>query len=254
MPDLKTVFNASCSNCGLQKICFPTGLMRSEISRLDTIVERKPPLRKGDYLFRAGQDFSAFFAIRAGVVKVYSLSDSGDEQIHGFYLPGDVLGLDALSTQTHAYNAIALDTSSVCSIPFNKLETLSSQIPALNHQVFCLMSKGVNEGREHSDILSKRNADQRVAHFIWCIAKRFMNRGYTYTEFRFGVLHRDVALFLGLTPETVSRILAKLAQDQVVIWKRKEVRIVDEKKLKHLAGLTHASLAKAGCDPCFKSG
>ena len=252
MADLKTAFNAGCLNCGLQKICFPTGLVRNDITRLDSIVERKTPFRKGDHVFRAGQAFHSLFAVRAGVIKIYALSDLGEEQILGFYLPGDVIGLDALTHKMHVYNAIALDTTSVCAIPFDQLEVLSLQIPALNHQMFCLMSKGVNEGRLHSEILSKRNADQRVAHFIWSIAQRFMNRGYAYTEFRLGVLHRDVAAFLGLTPETVSRILAKFAQDDLVHWKRKEVKIVDVDRLRALAG--ERSVATEVTDCRVKSG
>lgn len=236
MGELKTAFNAGCPNCGLQKICFPTGLMRSDVTRLDSIVERKSPLHKGDHLFRCGTPFESLFAVRAGVIKIYSLNDQGEEQILGFYLPGDVIGLDALSTKVHQCNAVALDTTSVCALPFDQLEHLSMQIPALNHQVFCLMSRGVNEGHVHSEILSKRNADQRVAHFIWHLSQRFLNRGYLHTEFRFSVLHRDVALFLGLTPETVSRILAKLAKLDIVYWKRKEIKIIDIVALRKLAG------------------
>ncbi|WP_029935454.1 fumarate/nitrate reduction transcriptional regulator Fnr [Thiomicrospira pelophila] len=236
MGELKNAFNIGCPNCGLQKICFPTGLMRADITRLDSIVERKSPLHKGDHLYRFGESFDSVFAIKAGVVKVYNLTNQGDEQILGFYLPGDVIGLDALSTKHYQCNAVALDTTSVCAIPFDQLETLSMQIPALNHQLFCLMSKGVNDGRVHSEILSKRNADQRVAHFIWNLSHRFMNRGYLHTEFRFNVLQRDVAMYLGLTPETVSRILARLAKDKVVHWKRKEVKIFDLERLRELAG------------------
>ncbi|MBE0494318.1 MAG: fumarate/nitrate reduction transcriptional regulator Fnr [Thiomicrospira sp.] len=236
MGELKNAFNIGCPNCGLQKICFPTGLMRADITRLDSIVERKTPLQKGDHLYRFGEIFDSVFAIKAGVVKVYTLTNQGDEQILGFYLPGDVIGLDALSTKQYQCNAVALDTTSVCAIPFDQLETLSMQIPALNHQLFCLMSKGVNDGRVHSEILSKRNADQRVAHFIWSLSQRFMNRGYLHTEFRFNVLQRDVAMYLGLTPETVSRILARLAKDKVVYWKRKEIQISDLDKLRDMAG------------------
>lgn len=235
MADIKGVFNASCSNCGLHKICFPTGLGQADVSRLDSIVDRRPPLHKGDHLFRAGELFSSLYAVKAGVIKVYMLNDQGEEQILGFYLPGDVLGVDALSTKTHQYNAVSLDTSSVCSIPFDQLESLSLQIPALNHQVYCLMSKSVIDGRLHSEILSKRNADQRLAHFIWNLSQRYLSRGYVHTDFRFGVLHRDVATFLGLTPETVSRILAKFAQEEIVYWKRKEIKIIDMERLRQLA-------------------
>lgn len=235
MIDSKAVFNASCSNCGLHKICFPTGLEQADVNRLDSIVDRSPPLHKGDHLFRSGEFFTSLYAVKAGVIKLYSLNDQGDEQVLGFYLPGDVLGVDALSTKMHHYNAVSLDTSSVCAIPFDQLEDLSIQIPALNHQMFCLMSKNVNESRLHSEILSKRNADQRVAYFIWDLSERYLSRGYVHTDFRFSVLHRDVAVFLGLTPETVSRILAKLLKEGIVYWKRKEVKILDMNRLRILA-------------------
>ncbi|WP_127470420.1 fumarate/nitrate reduction transcriptional regulator Fnr [Thiomicrorhabdus aquaedulcis] len=242
MNEIKSAFNVGCLNCGLQKICFPTGLQKSEIDRLDEIVERKSPLKKGQHLFSTGDVFSSLFAIRAGVVKVYSYSDVGEEVIHGFYLPGDVIGVEAVATKTHHLNAIALDATSVCALPFDELSELSLQIPHLNQQMFTIMSKEVNEGRIHAEMLTKRNADQRVAQFIWDMAERYRNRGYFHKEFRLGILHRDVAVYLGLTPETVSRILAKLHQDQIATWKKKEVVIHNESKLRALAGLLHCDL------------
>lgn len=236
MVDVKSAFNASCQNCGLQKVCFPTGLYKSDVDRLNNIVERKSPLKKNQHLFEIGDKFGALYAIRAGVVKLYSFSDTGEEIIHGFYLPGDVLGIDALATTQHQFNAIAIDSASVCSFPFEALADLSIQIPSLNKQIMMVMSKEVNEGRLHSELLIKRNADQRVAQFIWNMAERYRNRGYAYDEFRLSVLHRDVALYLGLTPETVSRILAKFHSDHIVTWKRKEVKIHNEEALRVLAG------------------
>lgn len=237
MTEMKTAFNASCLNCGLQKICFPTGLSKGEMDELDDIVQRKAPLQKNQELFSAGEPFTSLYAIRAGVIKVFSFSDSGEEIIHGFYLPGDVVGIDALSSQTHLFNAVALDATSVCTLPFEELSDLSMKIPHLNTQVLSIMSKEVVEGRLHSELLTKKNADQRIAQFIWSMAERYKNRGYHYLEFRLSILHRDVATYLGLTPETVSRILAKLHQEGVVTWKKKEVNIHNEAKLKSLAGV-----------------
>lgn len=236
MSEIKSAFNASCQNCGLQKVCFPTGLVKSDIDRLDHIVDRKAPLKKNQHLFQSGDKFASLFAIRAGVIKLYSFSDTGEEVIHGFYLPGDVLGVDALNTRFHSLSAIAIDTVSVCALPFDELSDLSLKIPSLNHQIMNVMSKEVNEGRSHSEMLIKRNADQRVAQFIWNMAERYRNRGYIYDEFRLSILHRDVALYLGLTPETVSRILAKFHAENIVTWKKKEVRIHNEHALCTLAG------------------
>lgn len=238
MSECKTGFCANCQSCGLQKVCFSTGLEKADVDRLDSIVERKAPLKKNQHLFMVGDKFTALYAVRAGVIKLYSFSGVGEEIIHGFYLPGDVLGIDALESKMHVLNAIAIDTVSVCNLPFAQLYELASEIPSLNLQVFTAMSKEVNESRLHSELLSKRNADQRVAQFIWHMAERYESRGYASDEFRLSILHRDVALYLGLTPETVSRILAKLHTDNIVTWKKKEVIIHDKKALQSLAGLT----------------
>lgn len=237
MTEMKTGFSASCLNCGLQKICFPTGLDREEMNQLDDIVQRKAPLQKNQVLFSSGDAFSSLYAVRAGVIKVFSFSDNGDEIIHGFYLPGDVVGIDALSSKKHLFNATALDATSICTLPFDELSALSLKIPHLNIQVLNIMSKEVVEGRLYSQLLTKKNASQRIAQFIWSMADRYRCRGYHYLEFRLSILHRDVAIYLGLTPETVSRILAKLHSEKVVTWKKKEVTIHDETALKKLAGL-----------------
>lgn len=228
-------YNASCSNCGLQKICFPTGLTKDDTEKLDSIVDRGPVLRKGDYLFKSGSSFSSLYAIKAGAIKVYTTNSSGAEHIYGFFLPGDVLGVEALSTGTHNCSAVAIDTCSVCEIPYNQLGSLSLQIPALNQQVYCLMSKATNDSRLHSEILSKKSAEQKVAAFIEAIATKFHTRGYLYSEFSFGALHRDVAKYLGLTPETLSRVLSKFAREEVVEWRGKEIRIFNEQALEQLS-------------------
>lgn len=237
MAEVKSAFNVNCNNCGLQKICFPTGLSRTEVDRLDNIVERKLPLKKNQHLFESGDAFTSLYAIRAGVIKLYSFTDTGEEVIHGFYLPGDVLGIDAVATKRHQMNAIALDTTSICNLPYKDLVNLSSEIPFLNQQVLTVMSKEVNDGRMHSELLIKRNADQRVAQFVWNMAERFKNRGYSSQEFRLSILHRDVAIYLGLTPETVSRILARFNTDEIVTWKKKEVFIHNTKALMEIAGI-----------------
>jgi CRP/FNR family transcriptional regulator len=238
MSEHKTGFSASCQNCGLQKVCFSTGLTKEGIDRLDGIVDRKAPLKKNQHLFMAGDKFTALYVVRAGVIKLYSFSGVGDEIIHGFYLPGDVIGIDALQSEVHAFNAIAIDTVSVCNFPYSQLCNLAMQVPNLNHKLFSAMSKEVNESRLHSELLTKQNADLRVAKFIWHMVERHAGRGYASDEFRLGILHRDVALYLGLTPETVSRILAKLHTDNVVTWKKKELTIHNKGMLQSLAGFS----------------
>lgn len=238
MNNMKSAFNASCLNCGLQKICFPTGLQKTDIDLLDGIVERKSPYKKNQHLFQAGEKFNSIYAIRAGALKLYSYSDTGEEIVHGFSLPGEVVGFDGLLDGEYQFNAVALDTTSVCNLPYDDLSDLAMQIPNLNKQIMTVMGTKMKEGRLHTELLIKRNADQRVAQFIWNMAERHQQRGYAHDQFRLPILHRDVALYLGLTPETVSRILAKFNSDEILSWKKKEVVIFNQEELKKVAGIS----------------
>lgn len=246
MSEIKSAFNASCLNCGLQKICFPTGLKKNEITRLDRIVERKSPLVKNQHLYNIGETFTTIYAIRSGVIKLYTYSAEGEELIHGFYFPGDVIGFDGMVDGRYAYNAIALQSTSVCNLPYSQLSLLSIEIPSLNQQVLTVMSQEMLKGRMHSELLIRKNADTRVARFIWNMAERHRNKGYMYEEFYLNILHKDVALYLGLTPETVSRILSKLSADNIVSWKKKTLVIHDWIKLKQVSGM----LESGSCSEC----
>lgn len=236
MTDKRSSYSASCSKCAMQSICFANGLYETDMSLLDHLVERKPTVNKGDFLFSPGLNFQSFFAIRAGIVKVYSINADHSEVIHGFYLPGDIVGMDAVAFDKHQFFAVALDTTSVCAIPYNQLSSLATQIPNLNHQVFTLMSNEIVSGRLLTTLLKQKTAEQRLADFILSMSEKYKSRGYEYTQFRLNILHRDVANYLNLTPETVSRILAKFQKENLMTWKKKEVHIHDERALYSLAG------------------
>ncbi len=229
-------FSSSCANCGLQKLCFANGLSENDLVALDNLVDRKQSLIKGDYLYKTGDKLTSFFAIKAGTIKVYSLDDDKNEDIHGFYLPGDILGLDALAFSKHPFSAVALDVSNVCEIPFEKLTVLAGKIPNLNNQLLNLMSQEIVNSRRHSSVLTQKTAEQKVAYFILSKALKFKARGYLYTQFRLNILHKDVASYLSLTPETVSRILTKFNKVKIVSWQKKEIYIYDEVRLREIAG------------------
>jgi CRP/FNR family transcriptional regulator len=229
------LFNANCNECGLKKLCFPLGLEKSEVLRLDALVKRKPALQKGDVLFRAGQPFQAVYAVKAGGFKVFTQHSSGEDKLIGFYLPGDILGVDALSTDEHISTAVAIDTSTVCEIPFKDLERLSLQLPTLNRQLLSIMSKELSDERMHAELLSRKSAEERMALFILWLSQRQAKRGFNDESFRLGLLHRDVALYLGLTPETVSRVLAKFSDEGLVEWRQKQLTIRHRSRLDALA-------------------
>ena len=128
----------SCNNCRLSGICLPLALESDEIVRLDNIVQRGRPLQKSHYLFREGDVFTSVYAVRSGAVKTYSITDAGDEQVTGFYFPGEVVGLDGIGQNRYASSAVALEVSAICEIPFAQIEDLSGQLPNLQRHFFKL--------------------------------------------------------------------------------------------------------------------
>lgn len=236
MGNIAIHYTASCTNCGLQKICFANGLHNTDLSQLDELVNRKPSLHKGEYLFKAGEKFSSLFAVRAGAIKLFSYDHNNLEVIHGFYLPGDIVGMDSIAYQDYQFYAVALDVTTVCEIPYGQLSELAEQVPNLYTQIFNLMSQEIVGTRMYTSLLTQKTAEQRLAYFIWSMSLKYKSRGYVHTKFRLNILHRDVASYLNLTPETVSRILAKFNKLNVLSWKKKEISILDEERLKEFAG------------------
>lgn len=222
-----SLFSANCNDCGLKKLCFPLGLEKSEILRLDALVKRRPSLQKGDVLFHSGQEFKALYAVKSGGFKVFAHHPSGNDKLIGFYLPGDILGVDAISANQHVTTAVATDTASICEIPFKALESLSLQLPTLNRQLLSIMSKELNDERMHAELLSRKGAEERMALFIVWLSQRQAQRGFNDESFRLGLLQRDVALYLGLTPETVSRVMARFAEDGLAEWRQKQLTLLN---------------------------
>lgn len=206
----------SCSECGLQKICFPKNMIHTDVIQLEKIVDSQPVLDKGSVLFSKGDTFSSLYAVKSGVIKVFSADEKGGETIHEFYMPGDVVGLEAVSSKVYACNAVAIDSSSVCEIKIAQIEKLSSFVPSLNNHMLELMGQEIYKTRSHARLLTQKTAEQRVAYFILTISDRFKNNGYQYNQFRLDILHKDIANYLNLTPETVSRVLTKFADNNLV--------------------------------------
>lgn len=229
-------FTPSCSRCALQSVCFANGLHSTELNRLDTLVDRKPSYSKGQYLFKAGEEMVSLHAIRSGIIKIYSVLND-QEMIHGFYLPGDIVGMDGMADHHHLFNAKVLDDAYVCSMSLDQLNDLSNEITSLNSQVLTLMSKEIINSRNHASLLTHKSAEEKLADFIISMMEKYRVRGYEYMQFRLAILHRDVANFLNLTPETVSRVLAKFHNEEVVSWKKKEVNIQNVEALFEYANL-----------------
>lgn len=225
----------SCGNCRLNTICLPITLHIDDIDRLNGIVQRGKPLQKGEYLYRAQDPFNSVFAIRSGAVKAVSISETGDEQVTGFYLPGEVVGLDGLAADTYTNSVIALETSSVCEIPFNRLEELSLQIPTLQRHFFQLMSREITQEQQVITLLSKSSAEARIASLLLSISARNGRRNLSTNNFILPMSRTDIGNFLGLTIETVSRVFTRLQKNNVITVDKKEISIVDMDSLQTIA-------------------
>ena len=221
----------ACNECSLNPICLPLAVSDDQLDELENIMSRGRPLKRGEHLFRAADPFESVFAVRTGAIKTYTLSEDGEEQVTGFYLPGEIVGMDGISTAHHASSAKTLDSSSVCEIPFAKLEELSARIPSLQHHFFSLMSREIQADRELHMLLSKKSADDRVAALLLSLSARHQRRGLSADCFRLPMSRFDIANYLGLAVETVSRIFTRFQQHQLIKVEGRELEILDRHRL-----------------------
>lgn len=225
-----------CHDCSMGALCIPFTLNENELDKLDYIIERKKPVQKGDQIFKSGDSLKALYAIRSGTVKSYTITEQGDEQITGFHLAGDVIGFDGIHDHQHQSFAQALETSMVCEIPFDTLDELSGTMPKLRQQIMRLMSNEIMSDQEMILLLSKKNAEERLAAFISNLANRFGSRGLSPHEFRLTMTRGDIGNYLGLTVETISRLLGRFQKAGMIEVKGKYITIIDQTALSVLAG------------------
>lgn len=224
----------SCSACGLLDLCLPAGLEKADLEKLENSISRATPVQKDEIIFYMGEPLKNLYAVRSGSAKLVRTMESGEEQILGFYLPGELLGLDAIEDNQYKCTAIALETMSYCAFPFARVEELSQLIPGLQHQMFRLMSKKLSLENDVLLSISNQKADERVATFLLGISERFHNLGYSAREFRLSMSRQEIAVYLGLTIETVSRIISKMQKNKILTIHRKSVAIDDMDGLKQL--------------------
>ena len=222
----------SCEHCSLNELCLPRGLDLEDMDKLDRIVTRTQPLHKGDVVFRAGDQFNSLYTVRTGCIKLTAGSDDGEEQILGFYLPGEIIGLDGIETSVHSCTAIALDTSSLCEISFNRLTDICNQVPALNEQMFRLMGRELSHENQLLLTVTKKHADARVATFLFSLSVRFHRLGYSATEFRLAMSRSEIGNYLGMTFETVSRCLNKFHKQGLININHKYITILEHDLLR----------------------
>ncbi len=232
-----TTQHINCQNCSISELCLPFSLSNKELDSLDDIIDRKRPIHKGDKIFSDGQELHALFAIRSGTFKTFTVNEQGEEQITGFHLAGDLLGFDAIAESEHPSFAQALETSMVCEIPYDNLDQLSNTMPKLKKQVLRLMSHEIKTDQEMLTLLNRKNAEQRVATFIVSLSERYHARGLSATEFRLTMTRSDIGNYIGLTVETISRLLNRFHKSGLIKVDGKLISIIDIDKLCDTAAL-----------------
>lgn len=228
----------NCQDCGFSQLCLPFTLNDNELTRLDDIIQRKKPMHKGDMLFEAGQPQKCLYAIRTGSFKTFTLTDQGEQQITGFHLPGDIVGFDGLGKQIHPSYAETLETAMVCEIPLPNLEILLDQLPRLRQQIMRLMSEDIQADQQMMLLLNRKTAEQKLATFLSQLGQRYASRGFSANAYRLTMTRSDIGNYLGLTVETISRLLSKLDKEQLIQVDGKLINIIDQPALSKLAALT----------------
>jgi CRP/FNR family transcriptional regulator len=223
-----------CSTCSMARICMPPDLSASEFERLDSIVCARRNVKRGETLYRAGDAFASVYAVRTGCFKTVVMHRDGQEQVTGFHLAGDALGLDGVCSDKHGCDAIALEDSVVCIIPFDLLELLCREVKTMQHHVHRLMSGEIVRESGLMMMLGTMTAEQRVAAFLLNLSTRMKTRGYSCESFVLRMTREEIGSYLGLKLETVSRMFSKLQKAGIVDARGKEIRILDHAKLASL--------------------
>lgn len=221
-----------CSTCAFSQACLSEGMDKRSLEDLHVLVEHVGPYHAGDHIFREGDPFEAIAAVRAGTVKTYMIDRDGREHVLGFYLPGEVIGLDAIDGETYPCNAVALDTAMLCRFSFPKIAVLATKLPGLQHHLFRLLSRDIGRA---AMLAGDWTADQRMAAFLIGLSRRLAARGFSANRFQLTMARTDIANYLRLAPETVSRVLRRFQKDGLLLVDRRELELLDRDRLAALA-------------------
>lgn len=226
---------AACEQCRVRKLCLPTSLEGVQLSLLDKLIKRVKPLKKGDYLYHTGDEFKGLYAIQSGALKTMGITTEGREQVTGFHLMGELVGMDAVDINQHPCNAIALEATDVCLLPFDKLEELAQQVPKLMHEIARIMSREILREENALIMLGSTSAEQRLARFLLNLQKRQLARGGNENVLKLQMTRQDIGNYLGLAFETVSRHLNHFQDDNLLVIDNRKLTLLDFSALESLA-------------------
>lgn len=230
--DLKT----HCSTCSMRELCLPFGLNPDDLQQVDTLIGNRVKLKKGDALYRAGDAFQSLYAIRLGSLKTTVLAEDGREQVSGYHMLGDIVGLDGIGTERHGCQAVALEDTEICVLPFERLEDLARAVPQLQHNLHLFLSREISRDHNVMLLLGSMRAEERLAVFLLNLADRYRRRGYSSTEFVLRMTREEIGSHLGLKLETVSRLFSRFHEDGLIQVQGRAIKIVSPAALRELIG------------------
>jgi CRP/FNR family transcriptional regulator len=225
---------AACSQCSLRELCLPLGLSDGELEHIDALIGARKRIKRGQHLYSANEAFSAIYAIRSGFFKTCVTDEEGRDQVTGFQMAGEILGMDGISNDKHTCDAVALEDSEACIIPFNELERLSTQIPSLQHHIHKVMSREIVRDHGVMMLLGTMRAEERLAAFLLNLSQRLASRGYAAGDFHLRMMREEIGSYLGLKLETVSRTFSKFQEEGLIQVQQRHIRISDPAGLKRI--------------------
>ena len=230
----------ACSNCNLRELCMPVGLNEEQLQRIDEVVAVRRKIKRGAALFRNGETFTSLYAIRTGFFKTCVATEDGRDQVTGFQMAGEIIGLDGIVNDHHTCDAVALEDAEVCVMPFDRIEELSREVTALQTHVHKIMSREIV--REHGVmlLLGSMRAEERLAAFLLNLVQRLHARGFSQSELVLRMTREEIGSYLGLKLETVSRTFSKFVEEGIVEVKQRHVRILEPDALKRIVNSQQA--------------
>ncbi len=239
MPIKAVALKVACSSCNLRELCLPVGFSGQELDRLDTMVALRRSVRRGDTLYRSGDRFEAVYAVRTGFFKTRVSTEDGRDQVTGFQMAGELLGLDGIGTDRHSCDAVALEDSQVCVIRYDQLEHLSREFTDLQRQFHKIMSREIVRDHGVMLLLGSMRAEERLAAFLLNLMQRLRARGFSATSLVLRMTRAEIGTYLGLKLETVSRCFSRFQDDGVLLVKQRQIRVLDPVALEKLVNRTN---------------
>ena len=229
-------FEVTCSSCNLREMCLPGGVCMDDLRRVENIVYARRRVKRGESVFKAGDQFSAVYAIRSGFFKTSLIDGEGREQVTGFFMGGELLGMDGVGSGRYNGNAIALEDGEVCVMPFSLIEQMSREVPALQRHLHSVLAREIVRDHGVMMLLGSMRAEERLATFLINLSRRFVRRGFSASDFHLRMTREELGSYLGLKLETVSRLFSQFQKDGLIEVNQKHVCILDIVGLERVLG------------------